>query len=143
MTTRSGDAIGFPPRAVTALLKVEGLAVFAAALATYHLLGGNWWIFALLLLAPDIAMLGALRGPVFGAHAYNAAHTYTVPLALGAIGWFAGAAWLLPYAVIWIAHIGMDRAFGFGLKYPGLDHHTHLGLIGKAKKAAQQLADAR
>ena len=142
MTAVSVDATGFPPRTVTAILKVEGLVAFAAALGAYHILGGNWWIFALLILAPDLAMLGALRGPVFGAHAYNAAHTYTLPLLLGAVGWLADATWLLPYALIWIAHIGIDRALGFGLKYPGLDHHTHLGLIGKAKKA-QQLADAR
>lgn len=137
------EAAGFPPKAVITVLKIEGLAAFAAALAAYHLLGGNWWVFALLILAPDLAMLGALRGSVFGAHCYNAAHTYTLPLALGTIAWIAGAAWLVPYALIWFAHIGMDRALGYGLKYPGLDHHTHLGLIGKAKKSAQQLADAR
>lgn len=140
MPTTSPSA-GFPPREVTALLRVEGLVVLAAALFAYHALGGNWWIFALLILAPDLSMFGLLRGPVFGARAYNAAHTHSVPALLGALAYLAGAAWLLPYAVIWIAHIGVDRAFGYGLKYPGLDHHTHLGLIGKARKA-QQRADA-
>jgi hypothetical protein len=133
---------GFPPKEVAYLLRLEGLAVFLATLFAFQFLGGSWWLFALLLLAPDLAMLGLLRSPSFGARLYNAAHTYTVPAALGALALAAGAAWLLPYAVIWIAHIGLDRALGYGLKYPSLDHHTHLGLIGRARKA-QQLADAR
>lgn len=133
---------GFPPKEVAYLLRLEGLAVFLATLFAYQSLGADWWLFALLLLAPDLAMLGALRSPGFGARLYNAAHTYTLPAALGAFAFVAGAHWLLPFAVIWLAHIGADRALGYGLKYPGLDHHTHLGLIGKARKA-QQLADAR
>lgn len=137
------QATGFPPREISMMLRVEGLTVFILAVAAFQLLGGNWWLFALLILAPDLAMLGALRGPEFGARLYNAAHTYTVPAAVGAIAWSAGAAYLLPFALIWIAHIGIDRAVGYGLKYPGLDHQTHLGLIGPAKRKAQKLADAR
>ncbi len=131
---------GFPPGHVTALLRLEGLAVFAASLAAFHVLGGNWWLFALLLLAPDLAMLGGLAGPRFGAPLYNYAHTYSLPLALGGAAWFAGATWLVPFALIWAAHIGMDRALGYGLKYDSFNE-THLGLIGKARKA-QQHADA-
>jgi hypothetical protein len=137
------ETTGFPPKDVTVMLRLEGLVAFIASLYAYQALGGNWWIFAVLILAPDLAMLGLLRGQVFGARLYNAAHTYTVPALLGALAYAAGAAWLLPLAVIWIAHIGLDRALGYGLKYPGLDHHTHLGLIGKAKRKAQKLADAR
>jgi hypothetical protein len=137
----SAEVAGFPPKEVTILLRIEGLAVFAAALIAYQVLGGNWWIFALLILAPDLAMLGGLVSPAFGARAYNAAHTYTVPAVAGALAWLAGATYLLPFAIIWIAHIGADRALGYGLKYPGTFHQTHLGLIGKARKA-QKLADA-
>jgi hypothetical protein len=141
MTSRT-EPTGFPPTEITTLLRVEGVVVLAASLAAYQYLGGNWWLFALLLLAPDLAMLGALRGDVFGARLYNAVHTYAAPAVLGALAWFAGASSLLPFVVIWIAHIGMDRVAGYGLKYPGLDHHTHLGLIGKAKKKAKALANA-
>jgi hypothetical protein len=133
---------GIPPAEITTLLRLEGLVVFVGAIAAYALLGGNWWLFALLLLTPDFAMLGALRGPVLGARMYNAAHTYAVPAVLGALAWFAGAPWFVPFALIWVAHIGMDRAVGYGFKYPGLDHHTHLGLIGKAKRKAEKLAHA-
>lgn len=139
----NAEALGFPPRNVTIMLRVEGLIAFAASLFAYQTLGGNWWIFALLILAPDLSMLGSLRSPAFGAYAYNATHTYSVPAVLGAIAWFTGAAWLLPLAIIWIAHIGADRALGYGLKYPGRFHETHLGTIGRAKREAQKLADAR
>ncbi len=133
---------GFAPAEITALLRVEGLAAFAAAVVAFQLLGGNWWLFAALILAPDLAFLGVLAGPMVGARAYNLAHTYTLPAALGAVAWLAGAMWLVPAALIWMAHIGIDRALGYGLKYPGIDHATHLGWIGKAKKRAP-VADPR
>jgi uncharacterized membrane protein len=135
------DTPGFPPKEVTVLLRVEGLVVFVAALYAYQALGGNWWIFALLILAPDLAMLGTLVSAAFGARAYNGVHTYTIPAIIGAVAWLAGTIYLVPFVVIWIAHIGADRALGYGLKYPGTFHQTHLGLIGKARKA-QKLADA-
>jgi hypothetical protein len=133
---------GFAPAEVTALLRVEGLAAFAAAVIAFQLLGGNWSLFAVLILAPDLAFLGVLAGPRVGARAYNFAHTYTVPAVLGGFAWFGSASWLVFVALIWIAHIGIDRALGYGLKYPGIDHATHLGWIGKAKKRAT-IADAR
>jgi hypothetical protein len=36
---------------------------------------------------------------------------------------------LLALSVIWIAHIGMDRMFGFGLKLPDSFRRTHLQRI--------------
>jgi hypothetical protein len=128
---------GFPPSEVSAHLRIEGLVAFAAAIAAYQYLGGNWWLFALLILAPDLSMFGWLRGEAFGARAYNLAHTYTAPAVLAGIGYSAGATYLLPFAVIWAAHIAADRALGYGLKYPGLPHHTHLGAIGKLRKEAK------
>jgi hypothetical protein len=136
------DPAGFPPAEITALLRIEGFVLLAGAVAVYAALGGNWWLFAVLLLAPDLAMLGALAGQAAGARIYNAAHSYAVPAALGGAAWFAGADWLLAVALIWVAHIGMDRAVGYGLKYPGLDGHTHLGPIGKAKREAARIAHA-
>ena len=131
------EAAGFPPQGVTVLLRLEGFVVLAATLLAYHSLGGNWWIFALLILAPDLSMLGGLLSPKFGARAYNAAHTYSVPILLAGLAWLAGAAWLLPFGLIWIAHIGADRALGYGLKYPGAFKRTHLGMIGKARNGQE------
>ena len=132
----TSPAPGFPPASVANTLRIEGLVIFSATLAAYQFVGGNWWLFAALILAPDLSMLAAFAGSKVGARAYNLAHTYTVPAVLGALALLAGATWLLPVAIIWTAHIGLDRALGYGLKYPGYDHHTHLGLIGKARKAA-------
>ncbi|MBN9360302.1 MULTISPECIES: DUF4260 domain-containing protein [unclassified Devosia] len=133
---------GFPPKFVIAHLRVEGFVALIAAVTTYWFLGGNWWLFAVLLLAPDLSFFGLYAGETAGAKIYNLAHTYAVPPLLGAIGWFGGVFWLTEVALIWVAHIGLDRALGYGLKYPGVAHHTHLGLIGPARKAARS-ADAR
>lgn len=121
------------PRPVTVLLRAEGLAVLILALVVYWQLGGNWWWFALLILAPDLSALGYLGGPRLGATLYNAVHNYALPLAVGLVSYF-GAPYLLPFIAIWIAHIGGDRMLGYGLKYPDSFGQTHLGPIGKAKK---------
>jgi hypothetical protein len=34
-------------------------------------------------------------------------------------------------ALIWLAHIGMDRSLGYGLKLPTAFQDTHLGRIGR------------
>jgi hypothetical protein len=116
---------------VVSLLRLEGLAVLAAAVAAYAFIGGSWLLFALLLLAPDLAMIGYRFGPVVGAVAYNAAHTDLAPAALGAAGLALGAPTIQALALIWIAHIGLDRALGYGLKYATGFGDTHLGRIGR------------
>lgn len=116
---------------VTLVLRAEGAAALAAGLAAFAALGASWWLFAALILAPDLAMLGYLRGPRAGAAAYNAAHTYVAPALLAAAGWIAWPA-LLPVAAIWVAHIGFDRLAGYGLKRASGFHDTHLGRIGRA-----------
>jgi hypothetical protein len=133
--------IGVPPNFVTRLLKLDGLAVFAMTVTAYALIGGNWWLFTLLILAPDLAFLAMALGPKTGAKVYDVVHSYTFPIIVGAIGYFSGIGWLLPIALIWAAHIGIDRAIGYGLKYPSSIETTHLGLIGRARKDAK-LADA-
>jgi hypothetical protein len=122
------------PRLVSLLLQLEGGAVLLAALVAYWQLGGNWWIFLLLCLAPDLSWFGFVAGQKTGATVYNTVHTYLTPTVIGLIAWFAGAHGILPYLVIWVAHIGADRALGYGLKYPDLVEQTHLGPIGKSAK---------
>jgi hypothetical protein len=39
-------------------------------------------------------------------------------------------------ALIWLAHIGFDRALGYGLKYKAGFGFTHLGRIGPAAKTS-------
>ena len=119
-------------------LRAEGLAELAVAVALYVRIGGDWRLFVLLFLAPDLSMLAYLRNPVVGALGYNLAHTYVLPAALFALG-LAGVAWATPVALIWAAHIGFDRALGYGLKDRAGFGETHLGRIGRAAHLAAGL----
>lgn len=111
------------------LLHIEGFAVFAAAIAAYANLGGNWLVFIALLLAPDLAMLAYFLNPRWGSISYNLFHTYTFPLALFALGLLSGSTGVAQIAAIWLAHIGMDRTVGYGLKYSTGFKDTHLQRI--------------
>lgn len=113
-----------------ALLRAEGLAACAAAIALYAVLGGSWWLFALLFFAPDLAMLGYAGGARLGAFLYNAAHSTLGPAALGLAG-LAVDPQLIAFAAIWAAHVGFDRALGYGLKRATGFRDTHLGRIGR------------
>jgi hypothetical protein len=108
------------------LLRAEGLAVLAAAVALYTLTDAGWWFFAILFLAPDLSMLGYLAGPRAGSVAYNAIHTYAGPVALTILATSQGWETASAIGLIWLAHIGIDRLLGFGLKYPTAFKDTHL-----------------
>ena len=113
------------------LLRLEGAAAFAAAIALYAHGGFSWLVFAAMFLAPDLSMLAYLAGPRSGAAGYNAVHAYVLPLPLLAAGFMTGAPALTAGTLIWIAHIGFDRALGYGLKYATGFGDTHLGRIGR------------
>ena len=116
---------------VRTLLRLEGLTLFAGMTLLYGFWGGPWWVYAVLFLAPDISFLGYLAGPKVGAIAYNAVHSYIVPMALMTAGFGFAPPLLLTIAMIWLAHIGFDRALGYGLKYSAGFGFTHLGRIGR------------
>jgi len=108
------------------LLHAEGAAVAAAAIALYFHLGYPWWLLVALILVPDLSMLGYLAGPAVGSAAYDAAHTYVLPVALATLGAIVDAETAVSVGLIWLAHIGIDRALGYGLKYPSGFKDTHL-----------------
>lgn len=108
------------------LLRVEGALVLAVAVFLYAQVGAGWWLFAALLLVPDVGLLGYLRDVRLGSFTYNVTHTLAVPLALGAGGLLLDADLVIAVALTWVAHIGMDRAVGYGLKYPTELRDTHL-----------------
>jgi hypothetical protein len=114
------------------LLRCEGLALFLTACALYDIWGGPWWLFIALFLAPDLSFAAYLIGAKFGAVIYNAVHTTIVPIVLMGIGAALAVPLLTSIATIWLAHIGLDRAFGYGLKYDAGFGFTHLGRIGRA-----------
>ncbi|MEW6100343.1 MAG: DUF4260 domain-containing protein [Pseudomonadota bacterium] len=130
----AGAAEGATAGGVRWLLRLEGAAVLALALWAYHQHAAGWGLFAAAFLAPDLSFLGYLAGPRVGARLYNTAHSYLGPAACLALGLLAAVPWAVPAALIWAAHIGFDRALGYGLKYPSGFRHTHLGLIGRPSR---------
>jgi hypothetical protein len=128
-TARDGGSGSFLLARPAAMLRVEGATMLAGSVLLYWTGGGSWWLFALLLLAPDLSMLGYLTGPRVGAVVYNAFHSYPLPAALGLVGLFVGVPLAVSVALVWFAHIGMDRLMGYGLKYPTNFKDTHLQRI--------------
>jgi hypothetical protein len=108
------------------LLHAEGAAVAAVAVTLYFREGYAWWLLLVLALAPDLALLGYAAGPRVGAAAYDALHTYVLPVVLAAIGVLVESDAATAVALIWLTHIGVDRAVGYGLKYPSGPKETHL-----------------
>jgi len=110
-------------------LRAEGLAAFVVAVVIYSIGDASWILFAVLFLAPDLSFAGYLAGPRRGAIVYNLAHSYVGPLLLTAALLLLNQPLVL--ALIWVAHIGLDRALGYGLKLPTGFKDTHLGTIGQ------------
>ena len=117
--------------------RLEGLALLVLAVVLFAWSDFNWWWFALLLLAPDLSMVGYLKDAKLGAAIYNLGHWLVGPIALLAVGIPAGRDALTAAGSIWLAHIGMDRALGYGLKLEDGFTHTHLGLIGRPQGATR------
>jgi hypothetical protein len=118
------------------LLRAEGAFVLLVAVIAYAKFGLGWPVFAWSVLAPDIAFLGYLAGPRVGAVCYNATHSYMGAVSALAIGSTSGYPEFVAAGLIWCAHIGLDRALGYGLKYSAGFGFTHLGLVGRAKSDA-------
>jgi hypothetical protein len=108
------------------IVRLEGLAVFLVALFLYDLIQGNWWIFLALILVPDISMVGYLVSKKLGAVTYNLVHNYILGIAATLLGFRLNIEWLFIGGVILLAHVGMDRLLGFGLKYPKDFKETHI-----------------
>jgi Domain of unknown function (DUF4260) len=113
------------------LLRLEGLTLFAGAVVAFSMTQQPWWLFAALILAPDLSMLGYLAGSRIGAAVYNAVHVTFGPIVLTVVGLLFGDLPVLAVAMTWLAHIGIDRALGYGLKYGHGFGFTHLGRIGR------------
>lgn len=125
---REAPAVSGRPRII---LMLEGLALFALCIFAYYRLGYSWWLFGALILAPDLGMAGYLRNAKTGAQLYNLLHLTACPIALGVWGYLWPEPLALSIALIWLAHIGMDRMLGYGLKYETGFGDTHLGRIGE------------
>lgn len=117
------------------ILRVEALTVLILALAANAKWGIGWGYFALFFLTPDLSMFFYFVGPRIGAIAYNSAHSYLGGMLCVALGIVLPMPLLLHIGILWISHVGFDRALGYGLKYSTGFGWTHLGLIGRQRSA--------
>ncbi len=132
----SQPAAGAAHGGVATVLRLEGLVVLTGSLLLYRAGQWNWWLFAALFLAPDLTMLGYVMNRKVGALVYNAGHTYLAPATIAIAGFACGWSICYSLALIWAAHVGFDRALGYGLKYGSAFGDTHLGRIGKRSSSA-------
>jgi len=115
--------------AVRLWLRLEGALVLLLAIALYAHVGGSWVVFAALFFVPDVSFAAYLGGPRIGAAISNVAHSYVGPLIMA--GTLLSVGTELTPPLVWAAHIGFDRAPGYGLKYPTAFSDTHLGRVGR------------
>ena len=125
------EATNLPTATVRGWLRLEGAAAFAAGLALYGWLGGPWLLAIPFLLLPDLSAVGYLRGPRVGAFTYNLIHNWAIGLGVLGLGVATDSTPLLIAGAVLIAHTGMDRAVGYGLKLSTSFHDTHLGRMGR------------
>ncbi len=111
---------------VRLLTRLEGLAILTASLYFYTIVNGNWILFIILLLAPDLSMIGYLKNKQIGALSYNIIHNFFSAFVVITIGFFANQTLIQQFGIILLAHVGMDRVFGFGLKYKEDFKSTHI-----------------
>jgi len=118
-----------PLSAPRLFLHLEGLTLLISVLVLYGNQHFNWWAFVIFLLAPDLSAAFYAINTRIGSIAYNLVHTTIFPLALGLFSFLTGNPLALQIALIWLAHIGMDRAVGYGFKYPSNFKDTHFSRI--------------
>jgi hypothetical protein len=118
--------------AVDVILRAEQVAILALGIGLWLVNGGPAWLLIPGWLLVDLSMVGYLGGPQLGSITYNAAHNLVLPIVLLGLGWWTGTAWLLLAGAVFVTHIGLDRALGYGLKLPTDFRDTHLGRIGRS-----------
>ena len=113
------------------ILRLEELAMWGISLYALYLLNADWWYYPLLVLGPDISMIGYAAGNKVGASVYNLFHHKGIAIALYALGMILPNITLQMTGIILYGHASQDRVFGYGLKLSEGFKHTHLGIIGK------------
>jgi Domain of unknown function (DUF4260) len=113
------------------ILRLEQLAMFLLSIFLFNQLHFVWWWFVVLILLPDISMLGYLVNNKVGAFCYNLVHHKGIALALYIAGYYLHNEVLQLSGIILFGHSSMDRMMGYGLKYETGFTFTHLGTIGK------------
>ncbi len=126
-------------RAVDRILRAESFALFVTGAVLFLQMGGHPLVLVPLLIVPDVSMVGYLGGPRLGAVTYNLAHNLVTALVALGIGWALAIAPLALAGAVLVAHVGMDRTLGYGLKLPTDFKDTHLGRIGRSGHPARDV----
>src|SRR6516164_8689391 len=126
-------------------LRAEGLTLLVTTLLLYSATHQPWWLVPAVILLPDLFMVGYLGGSRLGAAVYNAGHSYPLPALMSLAGLAGHHPLVLALGLLWLAHIGMDRLAGFGLKYDAGFQRTHLsgpaGVAGAPARPVRQPPD--
>jgi hypothetical protein len=96
---------------------VNGLALFVGSIVAYGIFSGDWLAFIILLLVPDVSMIGYMLNTTIGAWLYNIVHSYALAIVAMMIGYAIGVDAVISIGLILMAHVGMDQAVGYGYKY--------------------------
>lgn len=112
-------------------IKLEEAAMFGVGLYVLISLQAEWWWYLVLLIGPDISMLGYMAGNKAGAFCYNLFHHKGVAIAVFGAGIFLPHMLIQVIGIVLFSHSSMDRMFGYGLKTGEGFKYTHLGIIGK------------
>lgn len=128
--TYIGEVVGAPRQ----VLRLEGAVLATAATLGYAATSSPWWMFAVLFLVPDVFMLGYLMNKRLGAILYNLGHSTTLPAVALSVGIYGQVPLVISLSLIWLAHVGFDRAVGYGLKYGSSFQKTHLGTPFRPRK---------
>ena len=113
------------------ILKLEEAAMFVLSLYALNLLHVNWWVYLLILIAPDISFIGYAAGNKVGAVCYNLFHHKAIAIAIFLAGFILKEAWPEIVGIVLFGHSSMDRMFGYGLKLNEGFKYTHLGTFAK------------
>lgn len=130
MTQVLVDLYYMPFNSMKTIIKAEEIAMFGLGIYLFSLLDYEWWWLLVLLLTPDIGMLGYLLSNKIGAFFYNLFHHKGVAIAIYLIGIYFSVPLCQLVGVILFSHSAFDRIMGYGLKYDKGFKYTHLGEIG-------------
>ncbi len=113
------------------LLRIEEAAMFGLGIWAFSRLPFAWWWFLVLLLLPDVSMIGYVFGNKTGAFLYNLFHHKAIAIGVFFWGMYLNNDIIQLAGIILFAHASMDRMLGYGLKTNEGFGFTHLGKIGK------------
>jgi len=110
-------------------IRLEELAMFGLSVYAFTLTDFAWWLWFVLILVPDIGMLGYLFGARVGAFTYNVFHHKAIAIIVFGVGLYFSNAWIELAGIMLFGHSSMDRILGYGLKFNDSFQHTHLGWL--------------